>query len=110
MSFAKLQIARPTRACSCVPATWFDKIGYYNMAPRLEYQGFSFDRPPNRNWYFLQSEQSYTNVTLRRGFWNPSKAHTFHASVSLGGMEREPDSTQSMQLLARPRRRTANLR
>jgi hypothetical protein len=85
----------------CVSAMWFDKIRYDNMAPRLAYQGFSFDRPPNRNWYLRQSEQSHTDVTLRRDFWSPSETHTFYARVSLGGIERQPTTQEEFAELAR---------
>jgi hypothetical protein len=90
-----------TVTASCAPAAWFDKIRYDNMAPRLAYQGFSFDRPPNRNWYFLQSEQSHTDVTLRRDFLSPSETHTFYAEVSLGGIERQPKTHEEFAELAR---------
>lgn len=83
-------------------AAWFDKITYFNMAPRLEYQGFSFDRPPNPNWYLLQSEQSHTDVTLRRDFWKPSETHTFYARVALGGLSEQPNSHEEFAELADP--------
>jgi hypothetical protein len=85
----------------CAPATWFDRIGYFNMAPRLDYQGFSFDRPPNAFWYVLQSEQSYTDATLRRELSPASDTHTFYASVSLGGIDRIPGSHEEFAELAR---------
>lgn len=82
-------------------ATWFDRINYFNMAPRLEYQGFSFDRPPNPYWYFLQSEQSYTQVVLRRDFFTPSKTHTFYALVGLGQIASQPKTHEEFAELAR---------
>jgi hypothetical protein len=85
----------------CVPYHWFDKVGYYNMAPRLEYQGFSFKRPPNRHWYMLQSEQSHTEATLRREVFSFSETHTFYATVALGGIERQPESHEEFAELAR---------
>jgi hypothetical protein len=88
-------------ACIPVPYTWFDKVQYDNMAPRLEYQGFSFDRPPNRLWYMRQSEQSYTSVTLRRDSWVPSATHTFYAIVQIGGVSRQPESHEDFAELAR---------
>lgn len=81
----------------------FDKIGYFDMAPRLEYQGFSFERPPNANWYLLQSEGSHTDVTLRRELQGTSQTHTFYASVSLGGIERRPRDHDDFAELARSR-------
>ncbi|MFQ5472998.1 MAG: hypothetical protein ACE5FA_08965 [Dehalococcoidia bacterium] len=87
--------------CIPVPATWFDEIRYDNMAPRLEYQGFSFERPPNRKWYFRQSEQSHTDVTLRREIFSLSTTHTFYAQVSLGGIEEVPSSHEEFAELAR---------
>jgi hypothetical protein len=98
---AILVVALSATGCIPVPYTWFDKVQYDNMAPRLEYQGFSFDRPPNRFWYFRQSEQSYTSVMLRRDFWLPSETHTFYARVSVGGIERQPQSHGEFAELAR---------
>jgi hypothetical protein len=95
-------------AAACVPYTWFDKVQYDNMAARLEYQGFSFERPPNRLWYFLQSEQSYTSVTLRRDFWIPSDTHTFYALVAIGGIDRQPESHEDFAELARSEEQKAD--
>src|SRR5262245_12013208 len=95
------QVLLAVLIAGCVPATMFDKIGYFNMAPRLEYQGFSFDRPPNPNWYLLQSEQSHTDVTLRRDFWRPSETHSFYARVSLGEIESQPQTHDEFAELAR---------
>lgn len=86
---------------ACVPYQWFDKVGYYNMAPRLEYQGFSFDRPPNRNWYMRQSEEFHTEVMLRRDFLIPSDTHTFFAKVGLGGIDKQPETHEEFAELAR---------
>ena len=85
----------------CVPATWFNKIDYFHMSPRLEYQGFSFNRPPSIHWYLLQDEQSHTNATLRREIFSFSETHTFYATVALGGIEREPKSHEEFAELAR---------
>jgi len=82
-------------------ATLFDKVSYFDIAPRLEYRGFSFNRPPNLNWYLLKSEQDYTYVTLRRDFWSPSHTHTFYATVALGGIEKQPESHEEFAELAR---------
>jgi hypothetical protein len=88
-------------ACIPVPAKWFDKIQRANMAPRLHYQGFSFVRPPNHLWYFLQSEQSLSAVILRRDFWAPSETHSFLVQVHVGGIDQEPTSHQHFAELAR---------
>jgi hypothetical protein len=88
-------------ACIPVPAKWFDKIQQPNMAPRLHYQGFSFARPPNHLWYFRQSEQSLSEVILRRDFWAPSKTHTFIAHVHIGLLDQEPMSHEHFGILAR---------
>jgi hypothetical protein len=77
------------------------RISYFDMAPRLSYQGFSFDRPPAPEWFILRSEESYTDVTLRRETGSPT--HTFYASVSLGGLERQPQSHEDFFGLARSR-------
>ncbi len=98
---ACLIVALSLTACIPVPYTWFDKVQYDNMAPRLSYQGFSFDRPPNRLWYMRQSEESYTSVTLRRDFWVPSSTHTFYAVVQIGGIARQPESHEEFAALAR---------
>ena len=84
-----------------VPATMFDRIGYFNMTPRLEYQGFSFDRPPNPHWYVLQSEQTHTRAVLRRDLDGSSETHTFYAQVTMGGIERQPQTHEEFAELAR---------
>jgi hypothetical protein len=89
-----------TAVLGCVPYQWFDKVGYYNMAPRLQYTGFSFDRPPNRHWYMRQSEESYTDVTLRRDLFAPSDTHTFFVQVNLGEIERQPETHAEFAELA----------
>jgi hypothetical protein len=89
-------------------ASYFDKVTYDQMARRLSYQGFSFDRPPNRNWYLLKSEQSYTDVTLRRDFWNPSKTHSFYASVSLAALPGQPATQEEFAELARLKEQRAD--
>ena len=73
-------------------AALFDEVRQPDMAPRLTYQGFSFDRPSSWDWYLLRSEEDYTDVTIRRHFWLPSETHTFYARVSLGGIARQPQS------------------
>jgi hypothetical protein len=78
-----------------------DKVRQPDMAPRLSYQGFSFDRPSSWDWYLLRSEENYTDVTLRRDLWIPSKTHTFYARVSLGHIERQPETHEEFGELAR---------
>ncbi len=77
------------------------RVPQSQMAPRLSYQGFSFDRPGNKNWYMLRSEESHTDVFLRRDFLNPSKTHTFYANISLGGIERQPKTHEEFGELVR---------
>ena len=88
-------------------AAMFDKVRYANMSPRLEYQGFSFDRPPNPSWYLLQSEQSYTEAMLRRDFFSTSETHTFFATVGLGELERQPVTHEEFAELARSEKQRA---
>lgn len=85
----------------CVPATWFNKIDSFHMSPRLEYQGFSFDRPPGIHWYLLQDEQSHTSATLRREIFSLSDTHTLYATIALGSIGREPESHEEFAELAR---------
>lgn len=85
--------------CGC--AAVFDKVPQPNMAPRLSYRGFSFDRPSSWDWYLLRSEEHYTDVTLRRDFWRKSNTHSFFANVSLGGIERQPETHEEFAELAR---------
>ena len=85
----------------CVPYQWFDRVGYFNMAPRLAYQGFSFDRPPNPRWYMRQSEESHTNVLLRRDLADPTKTHSFYAEVGLRSIEKQPETHAEFAELAR---------
>ncbi len=85
--------------CGC--ASLLDRVSHFQMAPRLTYQGFSFDRPNNPTWFFLRSEESYTDVTLRRDVRGRSETHAFYASVSLGGIEREPKTHEEFAELAR---------
>ena len=77
-----------------------NRVSYSHMSPRFAYQGFSFDRPPNRHWYLLRSEESYTAVILRRetGF---SKTHTFYAQVALASIARQPLSHADFAALLR---------
>jgi hypothetical protein len=86
----------PTLLVACAP---FGRIGYTEMSPRLDYQGFSFERPPNAHWFLLQREESYTSVTLRREL--ASSTHSFYANVSLGGIERQPATHEEFAELAR---------
>ncbi len=82
-------------------AALFDKVRQPSMAPRLAYQGFSFDRPSSSDWYLLRSEEDYTHVALRRDVWRPSETHSFFALVSLGGIERQPQSHEEFAELAK---------
>ncbi len=82
-------------------ATLVDGVPHSEMAPRLSYQGFSFDRPPNSNWYMLRSEEEPTRVLLRRNTVPPSITHTFYVAVAIGGIEREPTSHEDFANLAR---------
>lgn len=82
-------------------AALFDKVRQTDMAPRLSYQSFSFDRPSSWDWYLLRSEEHHTDVTLRRDFWFSSDTHTFYASVGLGGIERQPETHEEFAELAR---------
>lgn len=88
-------------------AALLDKVPQNEMAPRLSYQGFSFNRPTSWNWYLLRSEEHHTDVTLRREFWFASDTHSFYASVSLGRIEKQPDSAEEFAELARSRGQVA---
>lgn len=111
-----MPLARPSEVALAALATLaaslglacasFDRISYDRMAPRLAYQGFSFDKPPNEHWYILESEQSYTSVPVRRELDPPSPTHSFYAAVALGGIEREPRSHADFAALARSKGRT----
>lgn|GEM_PF-1650143 len=96
--FGLLAIAGIATSC----ASWFDEIGYFDMAPRLAYQGFSFDRPPNPFWYLRQSEETHTSVTLRRHLPVPSATHTFYARVALASLPSEPTSHAEFAEMAAP--------
>jgi hypothetical protein len=76
-----------------------ERITQFEMAPRLEYQGFSFNRPPNSNWYMLRGEQTHTEVTLRREIDSPT--HSFYAMIALARLERQPSSHEEFAELAR---------
>jgi len=89
-------------------AELLDRVPHSSMAPRLSYQGFSFDRPSSRDWYMLRSEENYTDVTLRRDFWKPSDTHSFYARVSIGSIERQPTSHEEFAELARSDRQSAD--
>jgi hypothetical protein len=82
-------------------AALFDKVRQPEMAPRLSFQGFSFERPSSWDWYLLRSEAHHTDVTLRRELGSSSETHTFYASVSLGQLEREPATHEAFAELAR---------
>ena len=75
-----------------------ERITHFEMASRLEYQGFSFDRPPHSKWYMLRSEQTHTDVTLRRE--TSSDTHSFYAIVALAKLDREPNSHEDFVDLA----------
>jgi hypothetical protein len=77
------------------------------MAARLEYQGFSFDRPPNDNWYILRSEEEYTSVRIHRALTPSSPTHSFYAAVAMGGVEHQPTSHAEFAQMARSKGRTA---
>lgn len=94
-------------AVGCASATPSDKVDFFQMAPRLEYQGFSFDRPPGTHWYLLQSEQSSTSATLRRETFSITGTHTFYAIVELGSIEKQPESHEQFAELARIGQRQA---
>lgn len=87
-------------------ATLDGRIDYFEMAPRLEYTGFSFDRPPGPEWFIVDAEQTYTSVTLRRE--TRSETHSFYAIVALSGLEDQPGSHEEFLELARPRRQQAS--
>lgn len=79
---------------------FLDTVRQRQMAPRLTYHGFSFDRPASTEWYLLRSEEDYTDVILRRAAGG-SGLHTFYARVSLGGIDREPASHEEFAVLVR---------
>ncbi len=82
-----------------------DTIRYSEMAPRLEYQGFSFDRPPNEHWFIPRAQQTHSSVGLSRELEPPSEVHTFYARVTLHELEREPTSQEDFAALARAKTR-----
>jgi hypothetical protein len=92
-----LLVAAVSSLSGCVGL--FDRVSYSEMAPRLAYQGFSFERPPNSNWYLLRSEESHTSVTLRRK--TDSDTHTFYAIVSLAKLPRQPESREDFASIVR---------
>jgi len=79
-----------------------DTIDYFQMAPRLEYQGFSFDRPPNAMWYIRREEETPAAVLLRRNFEKPSATHSFWARVALERLAAQPASHEEFAKLADP--------
>jgi hypothetical protein len=86
--------------CAC--ASLSDRVDYFAMAPRLEYQGFSFDRPPGPRWWFLQSEQTHTSAFLHRDTNEGGRTHSFYASVSLGSLPRQPATAEEFAQLVDP--------
>jgi len=82
-----------------------ERITRFEMAPRLDYQGFSFKRPPNSKWYMLRSEQSHTDVTLRREIESPT--HSFYAIVALSQLPRQPSSHKEFAELAKSKGQNA---
>ncbi len=82
-----------------------DRISYYEMAPRLAYQGFSFEKPPDSHWYIMRSEEHYTDVTLRRE--TASATHTFYASVALAALDVQPKSHKEFAKLVHSKGQTA---
>ena len=94
-----LLVASLALGLSGCAALYGEKITHFEMAPRMEYQGFSFNRPESPEWYILRSDQDYTHVTLRRDL--PSQTHSFYAMVSLGGIEKQPSSHEEFAEMAR---------
>lgn len=88
-------------------AAMLDRVPRSEMAPRLSYQGFSFDRPASWDWYLLRSEESHTDVTLRRDFWRPSETHSFYARVGLGAITRQPATLEEFSEIAKVDRQDA---
>ena len=86
-----------TLGCASDPSV----ISHLEMAARMSYQGFSFDRPPNRNWFLRRAEEHHTDVLLRRELQPASPTHSFFASVSLSALERQPRSHAEFAELAR---------
>lgn len=76
-----------------------DRLNQPQMAPRMEYQGFSFARPDSPRWFILNSEAHDSDVTLRWDLHSPT--HTFYARVALGNLERQPKSHEEFAELAR---------
>ncbi|MGH7786560.1 MAG: hypothetical protein ACRERC_06810 [Candidatus Binatia bacterium] len=89
-----------------------NRVPYSGMSPRLAYQGFSFERPPNSHWYLLRNEESHTDVTLRRE--TDSKTHSLYARVALASIARQPESHEDFAALLEaedePRRATYEVR
>jgi len=79
----------------------FDKVRQPQMAPRLSYQGFSFERPASPDWFLLRSEEDHTGVMLRREVAGENDGHTFYTNVSLGRLERQPATHAEFAELAR---------
>ena len=86
---------------ACAHSGFLDKVPQHRMGRRLEYQGFSFDRPSNLNWYLLKSESSHTKVLLRRHIWMAKDTHTFYALVKIGGIDSQPSSHAAFAEMAK---------
>ncbi|HKC49441.1 MAG TPA: hypothetical protein VKF60_01520 [Myxococcota bacterium] len=97
----RVSLAALVAVCSGC-ASWFDRIDYFDMPPRLEYQGFSFDRPPGPLWYMRPSEQSRTFAMLWRDRdpSKPSATHSFFAQISLDRLAAQPASAEEFAKLA----------
>jgi hypothetical protein len=91
-------------------AEWLDRVDQRDMAARLEYQGFSFDRPPSEHWFMRHSEEAYTHVHLWRDLSDahPSKTHTFYAHLNLAKIPRVPTSAEDFAELVRADKQTAD--
>lgn len=81
--------------CAATPS----RISYDEMAPRLSYQGFSFLKPASTGWFIVRDEEQPADVTLRRDLG--SSTHTFYARVSLGALDRQPETAREFAKLAR---------
>lgn len=102
-----VQVLLMTFLAGCLSAVMPDRISYFEMSQRLEYQGFSFERPPNPGWYIMKKEETLTDVLLRRDLSTSSPTHSFYASVSLGGIERQPTTPEEFAELARSKGQNA---
>jgi hypothetical protein len=96
---ASSRIASIFVAALLFACTSFLEVDSLEMAPRLEYEGFSFERPPYR-WYLHRDESNLTGVTLRRRLVSPEHTHTFFARVSLGRLTVQPTSHEDFATFA----------